>query len=133
MGYQKEKRPLAYSAGSKYTDKVRLSTATSTGLEPRGVWGLVTAVTSSGAPVVYTLAAPVAGDQLSMVAVTLQSSSVAPFHVNGGSAVFSYATATTGADMVTLATQGAAFTAVALNSTQWLVTGIRAATFSTST
>ena len=134
MGHKFEKRPLAFPADSRYQSrKVRKSTSASTSLEPRGVWALQTAVTSSGAAVVYTLQAPKAGDRLSMVALTLVSSSQAPFHVNSGSAAFSYATDATAHDMITLATQGSAFEAVALNSTQWLVTGIRGATFSTST
>ena len=134
MGYDRGKRPEYDGGNPRYPlGQVRKSTAASTSLEPRGVWGLQTAVTSSGAPIVYTLQAPKAGDYLSMVALTLVSSSQAPFHVNSGSAAFSYATASTAHDMVTLATQGAAFEAYALNSTQWLVTSIRGATFSTST
>lgn len=134
MGYNRNKRP-AYDGGNpRYAlGQTRKSTSASTSLEPRGTWALQTAVTSSGAAVVYTLQAPKAGDRLSIVALTLVSSSQAPFHVNSGSACFSYATGSTAHDMATLATQGAAFDAIALNSTQWLVLGVRGATFSTST
>lgn len=133
MGFEKVKRPLMEGDGHFLPAPV-ISTAASTALEAKGVIGLVTTVASSGAPVVYTLTAPErAGQILEMVAITLVSSSAAPFHINGGSAVFSYTTASTAQDMVTLATQGAAFRAIARNTTEWMVTGIRGATFSTST
>ena len=134
MGYLREKRP-EHNAGFPLfaLGKVRKSTSASTSLEPRGVWALETAVTSSGAPVVYTLQAPKAGDVLAMICLDNVSSSNAPFNINSGSAAFSYATASTAHDMVALATQGSGFLAIALNSTQWLVLGVRGATFSTST
>lgn len=131
MGYEKQRRPLLETQSGRQLD-ITLSTAASTALEPRGYYGLVTAVTSSGAPVVYTLPAPKKGDRLGIVAVTLVSSSQAPFHINSA-AIFSAATGSTGHDMATLSTQGAGFEAIALSSSQWFVTGIRGATFSTST
>lgn len=132
MGFTFLKRPQQELRQGRML-QVRASTAPSTSLEPRGVYSLVTGETSSGAPVVYTLQAPKAGDELEMVATTLVSSSVAPFHINSGSALFSYATGSTGHDMVNLATQGSAFRAIAQSSSQWLVTSVRGATFSTST
>lgn len=131
MGYEKKRRPLLETQSGRNLD-ITLSTAASTALEPRGYYGLQTAVTSSGAPVVYTLQEPKKGDQLGIVAITLVSSSQAPFHINSN-AIFSAATASTGHDMVSLSTQGASFEAIALSSSQWFVTGIRGATFSTST
>ena|SRR3990167_3496646 len=135
MGRQKFKRPVLEGADLRFLPaKIRSSTAASTALEPRGIWLLETAVTSSGAPVVYTLQTAKPGDFLGMVALDNVSSSQAPFNINAGaSACFSYATASTAHNMVALATQGAAFWAIAQNATQWIVLGIRGATFSTST
>lgn len=131
MGYVKERRPRRTPDTSRITG-VSLTTSVSTSLEPRGVYALQTSATSSEAPVVYTLQNPKPGDVLEMVALTLVSSSVAPFHVNSP-AIFSHATASTGHDMVSLSTQGASFRAIARTSSAWLVTAVRGATFSTST
>ena len=133
MGYGKTSRPQILDDRYRITGVLH-STAASTALVPRGVVSLETAVTSSGAPVVYTLLPPVPGDVLEVVALTLVSSSQAPFRIKSDSgSFFSFATASTGHDMIELATQGAAFRAIARTSSQWLVTGIRGATFSTST
>ena len=132
MGYEKaDKRPAIRPDTSRLSG-MQSSTAASTSFEPRGVWALKTGETSSGAPVVYTLLDPKPGDVLEMVAHTLVSSSIAPFHINSP-ALFSYATASTGHDMVTLSTQGASFRAIAWSSSEWWVTAVRGATFSTST
>lgn len=132
MGYGKSYQPAVRRDERHHPSDITISTAASTALEPRGTIGLVTAVTSSGAPVVYTLQAPKTGDVLEIVAIDNVSSSVAPFHINSA-AVFCYATASTGQDMATLSTQGAAFRAIARTSSEWMVTAVRGATFSTST
>jgi len=131
MGYGKSRRPN-YGYGTDRTRGFTVSTAASTALAPRGLHILVTAQTSSETSDVYTLLAPKAGDQIEMVAKTVASSSVSPIHINSA-AMFSYSSASTGHDMVTLSSAGAAFSAIAYSSSEWMVTGIRAATFSTST
>lgn len=129
MGFEKVSRPVI--ARRVRTTKVAESTAAET-LGP-GTYALVTAQTSSGAPEIWTLAQPKSGDVVDLVAKTVPSSSVAPIHINASDAVFGYSSSGTGHDMVTLSTNGAGFRAVALNSSEWLVTAIRSATFSTST
>lgn len=136
MGFEHHKRPQDFrTAGEsdtklgtvRYPDPVN-STAASTGLAPRGVAQLQT--TATGAPVVYTLAAPLTGEEMYLSAGLVASSSVAPFHVNAPSGFFF---GTSSEDMMTLSTQGAGAHLVAYSTARLFAVGIRGATFSSST
>lgn len=134
MGYAKERRPRYEQLRDRSFNKIQVSTAASTALEPRGVRIIDSAATSSASSLVFTLLTAKAGDRLQIVARTVASSSVSPVHINCASgAFFSYSSASTGHDMVSLSSAGAAFTAIAYTSSEWLITGVRGATLSTST
>ena len=130
MGFQKEQRPSIRKPGGRNLG-VFESTAASTALDPKGFIPLVTAVTSSGAPVVYTLGrAPKIGDEFTLYASLITSSSIAPFHVNAGSGV---SIGSSSEDMVTLAITGDAITLGGISATRWATVGSHGAVFSTST
>ena len=134
MGFEKFKRPLdARTKGDpdfvfdQIRQTVTTSTAASTGLGPRGAFAMET--TSTGAPVVYTLADPKAGDRLSLMVSAMQSSSDAPFHFNLGTVVGP----ATSADMIVLSTRGSGVSLIALSTARWLTDGNDGASYSTST
>ena len=134
MGREKFKRPLDLRTTSdldfKFDEQrqtITTSTAASTSLGPRGVFLLET--TSTGAPTVYTLADPVAGDRLSLMISAMQSSSDAPFHFNLGDLIGP----ATSADMIVLTTQGSGISLIAMSTSRWGTDGNQGATFSTST
>ena len=143
MGFEKIKRPLKPAGGidarltgidpdfqfDTLRQGVTTSTAASTGLGPRGNFAIVT--TTTGAPVVYTLASPACsgGDRISIVVDQMESSSDAPIHINTGGGG---AGATT-EDMITLPVEGSGVSLVSLSTSRWLVDGANAATFSSST
>jgi hypothetical protein len=130
MGYGKRRRPV-YEPDADRLSGITKSTAASTALEPRGVYSLESS--STVAPVVYTLVAPKAGDELYVNANLIAAATgTSEFHINSV-AVFGYDASTVGQDMVTLSTRGAGFHAIARTSSEWLVVGVRGATFSTST
>lgn len=127
MGLDKNKRPLF--AEDYRNIRVTQSTAPSTALAPRGVIALVS--TSTGAPVVYTLAhAPKKGARFEVVVSSVGSSSDAPFHINAGSGIGLGASSE---DMLTLASAGNGASFVAFSTTRWGCVGSNGATFSTST
>ena len=127
MGQERVRRPL-------YADefgniRVTTSTAASTALAPRGVISLAT--TSTGAPVVYTLAQlPKKGKRFAICAATLASSSVGPFHVNAAANSF---LGSSSQEMLTLPVAGNGAEFIGLSTTRWLCIGTNGGTFSTST
>ena len=127
MGFDKQMRP---TGGQRRRHlEIVTSTAASTALVPKNVISLET--TSTGAPVVYTLAgAPKKGDEFHVHATSVASSSVAPFHINAGSGV---AFGSSSEDMLTLAVAGNGAHLIALSSARWAAVGGNGATFSTST
>ena len=134
MGFQVFKRPMNMRTRGDpdfIFDSVRqtvtISTAASTALGPRGAFAVET--TSTGAPVVYDIPAPKAGDRISLMVSAMQSSSDAPFHFNLGT----LSGPATSADMVVLSSQGAGISLIALSTSRWLTDGNAGATFSTST
>lgn len=140
MGFEKFKRPIKARVDARTsTDPdfefdtlrqgVTTSTAASTSLGPRGNFALVT--TTTGAPIVYTLASPACsgGDRISIVVDQMQSSSDAPFHINTGGG----GAGATSEDMVVLPVTGSGISMVSLSTDRWLVDGANAATFSSST
>jgi len=141
MGYDKEHRPTVHRGDDRlFPGAFTISTAASTGLAPRGVYAFKSTASSSGsiATVIYTLLTPKPGDELKVVAHTMTagSSGTGVFHLYAGtSACFSYGgvAQATVHTLAKLTTQGASFTAIALNATEWLVTGMRDVIFSTST
>lgn len=127
MGFDKERRPTG-SQGRRLLD-ITSSTAASTALRAGSLVSLET--TSTGAPVVYTLAgAPKKGDEVAFHATAVASSSVAPFHINMGSGI---GVGASSEDMLTLAIEGDGAHLIALTSARWAVIGSQGATFSTST
>lgn len=127
MGLEKEQRPVLRQPTRHV--KVFESTAASTALVARDVISLVT--TTTGAPVVYTLAgAPKVGDEVHFHATTVASSSLAPFHINMGASIGVGASTE---DMLTLAITGDGAHLIALSSTRWAVVGSHGAAFSSST
>lgn len=136
MGRDKKKRPLDIRTGADpdfefdtLRQGVITSTAPSTGLGPRGNFAIVT--TTTGAPIVYTLANPACsgGDRMSIIVDQSQSTSDAPIHINtGGGGVNA-----TSEDMIVLSSAGAGISLVSLSTSRWLVDGLHAATFSSST
>lgn len=134
MGFQKFKRPIDMRTGGDpdfrfdtCQQTIVPSTAASTSLGPRGAFALNT--TSTGTPVVYTLAAPTCGDRLSLMADSLASSSDAPFHINTGGPTVGASSA----DMISLSTVGAGISLIAVSTSRWLVDGAFNAAVSTST
>lgn len=134
MGLDKKKRPLDMRTGGdpdfvfdSHRQTITTSTAASTGLGPRGAFAIET--TSTGAPVVYTLADPKPGDRLSLMVSAMQSSSDAPIHFNLGNVVGP----ATSADMITLSTRGSGVSLHALSTARWLTDGNDGASYSTST
>ena len=136
MGKVKFKRPLDLRTKTDpdfefdtFRTGVTTSTAASTGLGPRGAFALVT--TTTGAPTVYTLASPACsgGDRISIVVDQMQSSSDAPFHINTGGG----GAGATSEDMIVLPVTGAGVSLISLSTSRWLVDGLNAATFSSST
>lgn len=127
MGYDKERRPTG-SQRRRHLEIVT-STAASTALAAKDVISLET--TSTGAPVVYTLAgAPKKGDEVHFHAGAVASSSDAPFHVNMGADI---GVGSSSQDMLTLAISGDGAHLIALSSTRWATVASHGATFSTST
>lgn len=127
MGYEKDQRPRGVQ-GRRHLD-ITSSTAASTALRAAGTISLVT--TSTGAPVVYTLAgAPKKGDEVAFHATTVASSSGAPFHINVGSGI---GVGSSSEDMLTLAIAGDGAHLRALSTTRWAVIGSHGAAFSSST
>ena len=138
MGVEYFKRPIRTVAGqgtafgavgdvragrSQFDELTTLVTsATSVGtLGPRAVVALNS--TSTGAPDVYTLAAPstLGGDFFSITIETVASSSVAPQHINAStdaSVTFDGAN-----DMLVLSTDGAGASLYSLSSSRWLIIG----------
>lgn len=132
MGYEKFSRPVLMPAIRRLSGLVATTSAAT--LKAKGVYGFETAKTSSQTSDVWTLGTPKPGDQLTCVAMLVASSSVAPIHINTAtSCAFSYSSSATAHDMATLSSNGAGFDAIALNSSEWLVTAVRGASFSTST
>ena len=134
MGFKKEKRPLDLRTGAdpdfvfdSHRQTITTSTAASTSLGPRGAFAVET--TSTGAPVVYTIAEPQPGDRISLMVSAMQSSSDAPFHFNLGT----LSGPATSADMVVLATAGSGVSLIAFSTSRWLSDGNQGATFSAST
>lgn len=140
MGFEFFKRPVKARIDARTStdpdfefDTLRqgitTSTAASTSLGPRGAFALVT--TTTGAPTVYTLASPACsgGDRISIVVDQMQSSSDAPFHINTGGGGAN----ATSEDMILLSTVGAGISLISLSTSRWLVDGLHAATFSSST
>lgn len=140
MGFEFFKRPVKARIDARTStdpdfefDTLRqgviTSTAASTALGPRGSFALVT--TTTGAPIVYTLASPACsgGDRISIVIDQMESSSDAPFHINTGGG----GAGATSEDMVTLPVTGSGVSLISLSTSRWLVDGANAATFSSST
>lgn len=147
MGIEYFKRPLRTVAGrgtafgakgdvragrSQFDELTALVTsATSVGtLGPRAVVALNS--TSTGAPDVYTLAAPSTGggDFFSVTVEALGSSSDAPQHINASSSNVTFDGAN---DMLVLSTAGAGASMYSLSSSRWLIIGNFNATFAAST
>lgn len=127
MGFDKERRPTG-SQRRRHLEIIT-STAASTALAAKDVVSLVT--TSTGAPVVYTLAgAPKKGDEVHFHATSVASSSVAPFHINVGSGI---GVGSSSEDMLTLAIPGDGAHLIALSSTRWATVASHGAVFSSST
>lgn len=119
MGFRKETQPVINKRGGRQGG-VRTSTATSTGLDPRGVIGLET--TSTGAPVLYTIKRlPKPGDEFYIYADNLASSSVAPFHVNAAANSF-FGSSSEG--MLILAKKGAGAHMIGYSTERWSVVGL---------
>ena len=119
MGMNKQQRPTLAKRGARYSG-IRVSTAASTALDPRGIIAMQT--TSTGGPVVYTLnRAPKPGDEFHLVADKNASSSVAPFHVNAASGTFF---GSSSEEMLTLARPGAAAHMIAFSTIRWAVVGL---------
>lgn len=136
MGFQKFKRPIDARTGGDpdfrfdtLRQSVTTSTAASTALGPRGAFALVT--TTTGVPIVYTLADPssAGGDRISISVDQMQSTSDAPFHINTGGGGCN----ATSEDMILLSSAGAGVSLFSLSTSRWLVDGKHAATFSSST
>jgi len=126
MGIERIKRPLSRPWADEAP--ITTSTAASTALLPRGTIALET--TSTGSPVVYTLAdAPRPGRRVAITVKSLASSSDAPFHINAGAGRTFDGTN----DMLALSTAGAGVSLVGLTTAQWGLTGSAGATLSTST
>lgn len=128
MGYEWSKRPV--SAPSERQDVTIHSTTGGTTIPADGVTALQS--TSTGAPVLVTLATPLTnGMEKDIIVSTIGSSSDAPYHINMPSSNTTVNGTT--ADMITLSSQGAAVQLVALSSARWLVRSAITATYSTST
>jgi len=119
MGLNKNQRPQLVKRGTRLSG-IRVSTAASTALDPRGVIALQT--TSTGGPVVYTLnRAPKPGDEFRVIADKNASSSVAPFHINAASGTF---IGSSSEEMLTLARAGAGAHLIAFSTIRWGVFGL---------
>lgn len=128
MGASKEYRPVL-PLSFAFDPSVLQSTAPSSALNPSGIISF--ASTSTGAPVVYDLAAPPAPGKLFGVHLaSIGSSSNAPVHVNAGAGV---GLGTSSEDMLTLASAGDGALFVGLSTSRWACLGSHGATFSTST
>jgi hypothetical protein len=127
MGRDKNTRPLLSRESGTY--RVTTSTAPSTALAPRGL--ITLASTSTGGPVVYTLAsAPKRGLAFQVHVSSVGSSSDAPFRINAGSGI---GFAASSQDALTLASAGNGATLMGLSTSRWACVGINGATFSSST
>ena len=119
MGFQKDMRPTIRKRGGRESG-MRLSTAGSTALDPRGMIALGT--TSTGAPVVYDLRRlPKRGDEFYITVDSVASSSVAPFHINASTGSYF---GTTGEGLLVLSKAGDAAHIVAYSSARWAVIGL---------
>jgi hypothetical protein len=128
MGSLRDKRPRG---GARfYRNDLETSTAASTALPANKSYSLVS--TSTAAPVVYTLIAPQkVGDRIDFSVHTIGSSSVGggQFHINAGSGVLISSTC----DMLSLSTDGAGASLLALSTSRWGLVGNFGGTLSTST
>lgn len=133
MGYDKIRRPLAGIQDQSRFLGVEVSTAATAAASTKlaaGIYGLRT--TSTAAPVVYTMRLPKSGEFLAVTALAIQSSSMAPIHINAGPTTDTYWN--NASQMLTLATQDSGFYAIAQSSSQWLVVGqVGTIAFTTST
>ena len=119
MGFQKDMRPTIRKRGGRESG-MRLSTAGSTALDPRGMIALGT--TSTAAPVVYDLSRlPKRGDEFYLTVSAIASSSVAPFHINASTGSYF---GTTGEGLLVLSKAGDAAHIVAFSSARWAVVGL---------
>lgn len=90
----------------------------------------VIATTSTGAPVVFTLAAGEPGMRKVLGVDSLASSSDAPIHINAASSNVTFDGTN---DMVTLSTNGSSIVVVARSSGRWDIESDRGATLAAST
>lgn len=133
MGQEYFKRGVIAGAGDRQRGVDQLSSGNTVG--PNGVYALAT--TSTGAPVLLTVATPSkgGGDILDIGVSAVASSSDAPFHLNTPSTDTTFDGTN---DMLALSSAGSGVSLRSLSTSQWLVVGLSGSThtgaaFSTST